>query len=213
MKYAPLVTWMILDFWWYRRTDCFQRSILAQFIYHLMYVLLLINLTWIKLIPVLSVVIVTVVYGFVNVSVVIAAYYNRIMKGWWKLKQVGWELGLLAKTSCLLFYISVIVLLILLYLMYIFLWYLIYVIKLLLILYVVHWMNWIELRVHVSNNENPRLKITGQSKKAKFTPKFKMATKGTPCKAEIAGNRESMRYDFVVSIRKIKKWRQAIFKN
>ena len=41
-------------------------------------------------IPVLSVV--TVVHDFLNVRVVIAAYHNHIIKGWWNLKHVGWEL-------------------------------------------------------------------------------------------------------------------------
>ena len=29
---------------------------------------------------------------FLNVCVVIAAHHNHIITGWWKLKQVGWEL-------------------------------------------------------------------------------------------------------------------------
>ena len=45
--------------------------------------------------PVLSVVI--VVHGFLNVFVVIAAYHNYIIKGWWKLKHVVWDL--LAQTD------------------------------------------------------------------------------------------------------------------
>ena len=43
-----------------------------------------------KWVPVLSVV--TVAHGFLNVCVVNAAYDNHIIKGWWKLKHVGWEL-------------------------------------------------------------------------------------------------------------------------
>ena len=39
-----------------------------------------------KMIPVLSVVIVA--HVFLNVSVVIAAYHNHIIKGWWKLKNL-----------------------------------------------------------------------------------------------------------------------------
>ena len=33
-----------------------------------------------------------VVHGFLNVCVVIAAYHDHIIKGWWKLKDIGWEL-------------------------------------------------------------------------------------------------------------------------
>ena len=36
--------------------------------------------------------VVIVVRGFLNVCVVIAAYHNHFIKGWWELKHVGWEL-------------------------------------------------------------------------------------------------------------------------